>query len=114
MSVALHELIAKVGIVDVVMFHLWFSDWDNGWQLSVDPTDTVTSQQIRDFVGATHSIVSGVPTAHGVRWFRDEMLTCGMLHDGDFERGTESPFRPCSSLALRDSQTAAAGENGCL
>jgi hypothetical protein len=86
------SLTATIGIAKDILFHLDFSDWEDGWLLGVEPTRLSTQQNIHDFMSSTHAIVSSVPLVHDIRWFHHEMLTCGCFHDGDFDRGTALPF----------------------
>jgi hypothetical protein len=86
------NLTATVGITEDILFHIDLADWEDGWLLGVEPTKLSTQQNIRYFISSTHAIVSSVPLVRDIRWFHNEMLTCGCFHEGDFDRGIMQPF----------------------
>lgn len=91
-SVWQSSLIAKIGVSKEILFQSYFTEWDDGWMLCIEPTQIATRDQIHDFIARTNEIAKSIPSVRDVRWFYDETLTCGCFHESDFELGTESPF----------------------
>ncbi len=91
-SVWQHLLTAKIGRKGEVLIFLHFTKWDDGWLLSIDPMKNVDRTMFRDFIGHIADLISDIPDAYDTRWYASGVLTCGVMHDGDFERGFRSPF----------------------
>jgi hypothetical protein len=85
---------ATFGMREPVLVELCFSDWDNGWLMAISKTQSATDAQFRDFVNLTQRYLSEIEAIFDVRWFPDDVLTCGLFHEGDFEYGTLTPFEP--------------------
>ncbi|EMI40861.1 hypothetical protein RRSWK_06628 [Rhodopirellula sp. SWK7] len=97
-SVWLHSATATLGVGGDVLFLLDLSEWDDGWMLTICHTKDVTENQFRDLLSQTVAHVSAIPMVIDVRWFPDDLLQCGVFHDGDFERGLASPFDDATEI----------------
>ena len=91
-SVWCREITAKIAKDSESIYGLYFSDWDDGWLLSIDPPEDARKSDIHEIVGAIDRFIVALPYVRDVRWFRDGVLTCGMFHEHDFQLGTLSPF----------------------
>lgn len=74
------------------LYNLHFTDWDDGWLLSVDPPEAAEETEITEIITAIDAMVTRLGHVRDVRWFHDNVLTCGLFHENDFEHGTVVPF----------------------
>ncbi len=86
------QITAKIAKHPESIYALYFSDWDDGWLLSIDPPGDADKSDIKDIVGAIDRLVVGLPHVRDVRWFPDGVLTCGKFHEHDFQLGRPTPF----------------------
>lgn len=74
------------------IYDLYFTGYDDGWLLSIDPPEGADETETTEIISAIHGHVTHLAQARDLRWFHDDVLTCGVFHKQDFDLGTVTPF----------------------
>lgn len=85
-------IIAQIARNKDSIFRLYFTEWDDGWLLAVTPPEQAGDVEIIEIISTLDALITRIGHVRDVRWFHDEVLTCGVFHGNDFDHGTVTPF----------------------
>lgn len=70
----------------------YFSTFDDGWFMNFSKLKSTDDWAFREFLSLVVRFLAEMDAVYDVRWYNHQFLTCGCLHDGEFEKGKLSPF----------------------